>query len=403
MDKDLLLDLLKKYQEGNCTDEEQRLIEAWYEKYDGMAAEETVPDPAPDRFQLLYEDLNRRLEHEGDPLSGTRRRWFRLLSPSLRVASVIVILFLSVVLVYRMNRPRSEVVINHVEPALETADLQPATNKAILRLGDGSEIHLDDARAGKLAEQGNSTIVKLNSGQIVYAVAHGKDHPIVYNTISTPRGGQYRITLPDGTVVWLNAASSLRFPSAFGNADRHVQLSGEAYFEVKKLTRGRLSSSSDRVPFFVDIEEADRGHASSIQVLGTHFNVMAYADEMQVRTTVVEGAVRVHSQANSVDLKPGDQGILTIASGLVDRRTVDVEEQTAWKNQLFWFNNSDVQSVMRQISRWYDVDVQYNGKVEKVFTGTLPRTMKASNIFKVLEMTGGVHFRIENKKVIVMP
>ena len=269
-------------------------------------------------------------------------------------------------------------------------DLLPGGNKAILTLGNGRQIVLDSSQNGNLANQGNSTVTKLNDGRIAYKDVNEKPTDIVYNTISTPRGGQYQVDLADGSKVWLNAASSLRFPTRFSGGERKVEITGEVYFEIAK---------KEGVPFEVIL-----GNGSKVQVLGTHFNVMSYADEASIETTLLEGSVKFIHKEKSMVIKPGQQVVLnetTSAMSVNDK--VDMDAVMAWKNGKFYFRNSDIESVMKQLSRWYDVDVEYRGKVDKKFEGSVSRNISASNIFKILEATGGVNFKIDGKKILVSP
>ena len=266
-------------------------------------------------------------------------------------------------------------------------DIAPGGNKAILTLGDGSTIVLDSAHNGSLAQQGNARVVKLDSGRLAYNVLHEKPTGIVYNTLATPRGGQYQLTLPDGSKVWLNAASSLRYPTAFTGKDREVELTGEAYFEVAK---------NAEKPFKVKVNDL------TVDVPGTSFDIMAYTDEPAVRTSLLDGAVRVEQGNTALLLHPGQQAGL-VNSELRLTGEMDPEEVLAWKNGLFKFNGAGIETVMRQISRWYNVDIVYEGeKTTHSFSGVIGRNTNMSNVLKILEFSG-VHFRIERNTVTVLP
>lgn len=276
-------------------------------------------------------------------------------------------------------------------------DVQPGGNKAILTLADGSSIVLDSATDGTLSVQGNTRVLKVAGGRLAYQPARGAAADPVYNTISTPKGGQYQIELPDGSKVWLDAGSSLRFPTTFRGKDREVQLSGEAYFEV---------AGNPLRPFAVSVFSHEPGKSEELQkvvVLGTQFNVMAYADESQVKTTLLEGAVRINGFREKI-LKPGEQALLTRdhASGLQVIDDADVDAAVAWKNGYFDFNKADIQAIMRQLSRWYDVEVSFrgNGSKDRVFFGGIQRNLPLSSIFNILERSG-VQFSIDGKKVVV--
>lgn len=267
------------------------------------------------------------------------------------------------------------------------SDPAPGKDGAILTLDDGRRIVLDSLAGGVIATQGNME-VKLNNGKISYnetAIA-GNSTTTSYNNISTPRGRQYQIVLPDGSGVWLNAASSLTYPTAFTGNEREVSVTGEAYFAVAK-DRSR--------PFRVRINDS-----TQIEVLGTEFNISAYADESDIRVTLVEGSLNVSVNAEKKLLKPGQQAFT--ADGLKISDEVDLAQVTAWKNGKFEFGEStDIKSIMRQISRWYDVDIEYTENFNQGFGGNISRHVNISKVLEKMEMTGRVHFKIENKKVIV--
>ena len=247
---------------------------------------------------------------------------------------------------------------------------------------------LDDASNGNLAQQGNTKVIKLN-GKLDYKASGSSASEILYNTISTPRGGQYQIELPDGSQVWLNAASSLRFPTAFAGKERKVEISGEAYFEITK---------NKSMPFVVKINEAE------VQVLGTHFNVMAYNDEAAVKTTLLEGSVKFKSSDNTSTLIPGQQSQLTKDGKVKVVDGVDVDKVVAWKNGAFNFHGEDMDAIGRQLARWYDVEVVNNSKIEGLFYAEdIPKNIKLSEVLKMLQLTGEVSFKVEGRRIIVMP
>ncbi len=266
-------------------------------------------------------------------------------------------------------------------------DLPPGGDKALLTLADGSVIFLDDAKNGPLTQQGNTKVIKLD-GKINYISTDAAANEIVYNSISTPRGGQYQIILPDGSGVWLNSTSSIRFPTTFAGKSRTVEITGEAYFEVAK---------NKEMPFIVKVNKAE------IQVLGTHFNVMAYSDESLLKTTLLEGSVQFIKDNKTSILTPGQQAQLSGDGRVKVVSDIDVKKVIAWKNGVFNFEGADIATVLRQISRWYDVEVVYNKKVDDLFYAEIPRNTRLSDFLKALELTGTVHFEIDGKKIIVMP
>ncbi len=274
-------------------------------------------------------------------------------------------------------------------------DIVAGENKAILTLGDGSKIILDDAKNGILANQGGNSILKAAEGEVIYSfLSEVKDPqtedlnaPVIYNTIETPKGGKFQIKLPDGSKVWLNAASSLRFPTVFNGSKRQVELKGEAYFEV----------SPDKSKIF---EVNTRNQV--VQVLGTHFNINAYLDEPTVNTTLLEGSVRVSDLRTNISqlLKPGEQSQLSEQIEVINLKNTN--EAVAWKEGYFQFDEADIKTVMRQIERWYDVSVVYEGDLPNYrFGGEIERNLSLLQVLKVLEKTK-VHFRLEGREVIVM-
>ncbi|UFH56145.1 FecR family protein [Spirosoma sp. KNUC1025] len=307
-----------------------------------------------------------------------------------RIAAAIVIILGIGFVSYSWLKRSNEAPIAVVQPVKKAkpADVAPGGNKAILTLGDGSTIVLDNAKNGSLGQQGNVRIVKPASGELVYTAANAKTDKVVYNTVTTPNGGQFQIQLPDGTNVWLNAASSLRFPTTFSGAERKVTITGEVYFEVAK---------DAKKPFRVQVQDMD------VTVLGTHFNVMAYPGEKVIRTTLLEGKVMVKQAGRVVSLSPGQQARLVqdrSSLNVVDE--VDTDEEMAWKNGLFQFSDASLDDVMRQVARWYDVEVVYEGSTPTGhFTGKLSRNTNLSKMLQIFTLSD-IRYRIEGKKLIVM-
>ncbi|MGF6846032.1 transmembrane sensor [Chitinophaga sp. W3I9] len=267
-------------------------------------------------------------------------------------------------------------------------DVKPGGTKAMLTLANGNVIALDSSLKGTLAKQGDVNL-HVSPGMLKYDQnKQTAANSIAYNILKTPKGGQYQLELPDGSKVWLNAASSLKFPTAFVGKERRVELNGEAYFEV-----ARNASQ----PFFVSVNNA------SIAVLGTSFNVMAYADEAAMRTTLLEGAVKV-SQANASSvLKPGEQSLLEPNGKMKVIENADVSLAVAWKNGLTSFKSADIKTIMRQVERWYDVEVVYSGAIPvRSFTGDIPRDANLSELLRLLEISR-IHFKMEQRRLIVMP
>jgi ferric-dicitrate binding protein FerR (iron transport regulator) len=277
----------------------------------------------------------------------------------------------------------------------ESRDIAPGGNKATLTLANGTSITLDSAGDGMLAQQGGTHIVKLASGQLAYKApgsATAAAEPPV-NTLVTPRGGQYRVELPDGSRVWLNAASSLKFPAAFAGDKREVELTGEAYFEIAR---------DDSKPFRVTVRTSATAGPMIVEVLGTHFDIKAYRDEPTIKATLVEGSVRVRRANKSRLLRPAEQADIRQGSDDIRVSKANIEDVVAWKNGFFHFNGDDMSSIMRKLERWYDVTVTYQGAVPSGhYTGIISRHTNLSEVLKMLELSG-VHFRIQGRKIIVI-
>lgn len=305
-----------------------------------------------------------------------------------RSAAAILFLFLSAYFIYTLlpqNRNFSKE--KEIQPAVAN-EIQPGGNKAILALGNGETVLLDEAKPGEVARQGNTQVYKTASGEVVYKSGEGTAEELVFHTLSTPRGGQFKLLLPDGSNVWLNSASSVRYPTAFAGAERTVEVTGEVYFEI---------AHDASKPFVVKVNEMN------IRVLGTHFNVNAYSDESSVNTTLLEGSVILSKGGFNSKLRPGQQAQSAGNADFKLINDVDVDEVVAWKNGYFSFNRADLHTVMRQIARWYDVTISYEGQIpHREFAGKIKRNNNASEVLKILQESK-VHFRIEGKKIIVMP
>ncbi len=277
--------------------------------------------------------------------------------------------------------------------------IAPGGNKAVLTLADGSTIILDSAADGRLAEQGNTKIEKLKNGQIIYIPFDSKDQPVLFNTMTTPRGGQYQLTLPDGTGVWLNAASSITYPTAFAGSERKVEITGEVYMEVKK----NISQ-----PFRVQVNDI------TVEVIGTHFNINSYNDESLVKTTLIEGSVKVSYGNVSELLQPGQQAQIANTGNAMNagvhsqkerqiliQKNADTRQVMAWKNGQFNFDGADLHTVMRQLERWYDIQVRYQGNVSTdVFRGQLTRDLNLSDMLEILGKME-IKFKLEGRILTV--
>lgn len=316
-------------------------------------------------------------------------------------AAAAVVLAVSTTGYFWLNRTDVQPLAHLITQSPAHDEIVPGGDKAVLTLADGTHIVLDSAGAGTLSQQGNMKIVKLSNGQVSYQFASNNATPaasgkILYNTISTPRGGQYNIVLSDGSKVWLNAASSLRFPAAFNGNERNVELTGEGYFEV---------AHNPAKPFRVAV------NGMTVKVLGTHFNINAYSDDRDTKTTLLEGSVEVETGSQRRTIVPGEQARVSNTSGesgstKINIRNVDVDDVVAWKNGRFIFRDDNIQAVMRQLSRWYNVSVTYEGDVtNEEFVGVINRSRyeNISQILNMLERTRTVSFVVIGSHVTVKP
>jgi transmembrane sensor len=280
---------------------------------------------------------------------------------------------------------------HHTDTQTLAADFNPGGNKAILTLSNGSTIILDNAKNGQLTSQGGTVVNKTNDGEIIYDASQFPQTETgakpAYNTISTPKGGQYKVVLADGTRAWLNSVSSISFPTAFHGKDRQVEITGEVYFEVAK---------NKKKPFLV------KAANQLVEVLGTHFNINSYDDEPDIKTTLLEGSVQIRQLNSNFSalLHPGQQAV-NRSSGPILVQHVDIEQVIAWKNGMFQINDASIATLMRQASRWYNVDIEYEGKVpDRKFSGKIKRDVKASEFLQMLSYFN-LHFSVEGQKIII--
>jgi transmembrane sensor len=272
------------------------------------------------------------------------------------------------------------------------AKIVPGSNKAILTLATGKSIVLDSVANGALANLGKSQVNKVGDGKLVYDVLPNATHAgvnvVLYNTLTIPPGGQYQVVLPDGTQVWLNSSSSLSYPTEFTGNSRTVKLTGEAYFEVAK--------NKDK-PFYVEMNNVQ------VKVLGTHFNISAYADDNNLTTTLLEGSVQISKNGSLALLKPGQQAVIGSNADAITVSKAQINEAMAWKNGYFMFNDNNIVDIMKKVSRWYDADVEYKGDFgNQRFGGTFTRSKSITDLLKNLEQIGNVHFKITGRRITVM-
>jgi transmembrane sensor len=407
MNETLATDLLRRYNSGDCSDVEKQLVEAWYNELIETGDLEWEEGERESMQAAIENRLLQNMTDDEVPYVPVRR--MHTVARAWWVAAAMLVLLAGAT--YYLHTRKQAALLAKKEQSLMN-DVEPGSNKAVLTLSNGTTIVLDDASNGVIAEQGNAKVKKPADGQLLYEQeGESENGPLVYNTLATPRSGQYQLVLPDGTKVWLNAASSIHYPIAFAGNERRVQITGEAYFEVTK----KQLPSGEGMPFIVDLPSRKGESSGQVEVLGTHFNVNAYSDERAIKTTLLEGKVRIRQPANdnrqsakdadhSVVLKPGEQAVLAGAhSPLTIDHSPDVNNVVAWKNGLFHFESADIKTVMRQLARWYDVEVVYEGttmKNDPLFV-EISRNTRLSDVLKVLNESGSAKFTIQGKKIIV--
>jgi len=381
-----LQELAYKWLNGTLTDQEQLEFDMWFEERDDAPVE--IPAELSETRSEYEQQLLSKIKK--DICIPKSRRLYPLVWRISAAAAAIFIVFGLWLYIEIASSPatRNEVAYQN--------DIAPGSNKAYLTLANGERILLNDAQNGRLAEQGGVSVHKTADGDLVYeGNTSAAGSVIVYNTIETPKGGQYTLTLPDGSKIWLNAASRVKFPASFaGAAKRRVELSGEAYFQIAK---------DKKHPFIVATDKQE------VEVLGTHFNVNAYEDEKAVKTTLLEGSVKVvvigaegsvAGGLKSKILKPGQQS--TLDDKGIEVASVELDEAVAWKAGIFLFNEETLESIMKRLARWYDFEVEYkDADRQRVFGGGVSRYDNISKILTKMEKTGGVHFKIEGRKIIV--
>lgn len=387
MDQQTIIHLLEKHAARQLSPAEATSLEQWLQTADAGTYHQLLQlSDVPDSYKLyppMPEHLASRIEAGLDAIDGrgriVRMRWLRIAAAAVILAAVVTGGWMM------MQHMRQQSATVAGGPFIH--DVKPGGNRATLTLGDGSVISLDEAENGNLGTQGNVKVVKLDSGQLAY---QAKDDvgEVVYNTLNTPRGGQFRITLPDGTKVWINAASSLHFPTAFRGKERLVELKGEAYFEV---------AQNAAMPFKVKLNDM------TVTVLGTSFNVMAYDDEGYTSTTLVSGAVRLETGSANTLLKPLQEGVLKQGGSAIAVKQANLPKVMAWKDGMFYFEKADINQIFRQLVRWYDVEPVFEGGVpQKKFVGIMSRNTTLAGVLKILEAAdNNVKFRIEGKKVYI--
>lgn len=396
MSTNQLQNLIEEYVSGTISPEGSEMLRRFLEDPRNVAELERIMDrqlaastATADDFPGLVDRIKNAVENKiaekHQPAVIRRlslmRRWV--------AAAAFLVLFGAVAYLLFWNKHQEPIAV--ASPGSLNQDIAPGQEGAILTLADGSTMVLDSMGNGVVAVQ-NGSKISLRNGQLMYDESHAATAEAAYNTVATPKGRQFKLVLSDGTKVWLNAASSLRYPALFTGKERKVEVTGEVYFEVAKNTR---------MPFHVKINEE-----TEIEVLGTHFNVNSYKDEASINTTLFEGSVRISSKGNNAVLKPGQQaqvGHEAVNQPIKVVSNANVEKVMAWKNGVFDFQDATLEEVMRQLERWYDIDVVYEKDVPKLeFIGKMDRDLSLLNVLRGLEMSE-VHFRLEGRKLVVLP
>jgi ferric-dicitrate binding protein FerR (iron transport regulator) len=383
--------LIAGHIQGSLTEVEQEELDAWIvESDENLELFERLIDE--DNIEMGLQQHQQIERQKESALAGlkkeigfkSKRRNIRKIWPYLVAAAVVLIV--ASILIFFGKRPT----IEKEKPIAykpQNRDIKAGTDKAVLTMSDGRTIILGSSGKGILAKEGSISIKKGVAGEIIY---DGKGKEMKYNIVSTPRGGQYKLTLGDGTKVWLNAESSIKFPAGFAANQRDVELRGEAYFEVAKIPAS---------PFKVKII-TPTGEGGTVKVLGTHFNINSYGDEGLIKTTLLEGSVLVESNGNSKIIKPGEQAVCANNITIIK---ADVNEVVSWKDGKFLFRNETVQSIGEQIKRWYDLEVEYQGDISQHFNLEVSRQISLSELLDGLAGTGQIKFQLEGKKLIIKP
>lgn len=392
----------------NLSNEERQELNAWLQEgganfllYEELMDEEKLGEALDEMHAIdqgsAYAKLSQRLFGNNRAPKRITIWWYMVAAALLLIAGGITYMYIN------KNDKQAASPIVVIAPK-KAPGLQPDSKKALLLLNDGSAVSLNEMNNGFVVQQGNVTVNKKSDGELEYVISGNADNNSTkYNTIQTPRGSEYKVVLNDGTRIWLNAASTLRFPIHFNNQERKVQLTGEAYFEVAKMeatthTRpippGR-EEGGKKIPFIVGVDNME------VQAIGTSFNISAYKEDNTTQTTVVEGLVKVSRQHKDHLLSPGKK--LVANDTAITIEDADVKTETAWRTGDFVFHNTSLQIVMNELARWYDMEVAYEQPIPSLhFTGEIPRISAINKVLEMLEYTGGVHFTVNNRVITVI-
>lgn len=390
MPKEEVQQLVEKYLHGTASKEEEEKLLQWYWRESSLESEWELNSSQSENElkSMIYAKIIEHDETDSNQLSKSKINFSRLGAPLLFTLIVILSAYFYSA---RVQKESADKIIASVKPN----DILPGGSKAILTLADGRKIELDESENGILVNQGGIKVHKNSDGIIEYTFSKQKRNTIVasdeaepvYNTIETPVGGKYQLNLADGTKVWLNSSSSLRFPIFFSEDNREVELKGEAYFEVSKDFKRKFSV---------------RSGIQTVEVLGTQFNINAYSDEKSIKTTLFEGEIRVIDLKtnDSKLLKPGEQSNVDQS---IQIKRIDTQTEIAWKEGYFYFKKADIETVMRQLGRWYGVTARYEANLpEHHFSGAISNNLTLLEVLEILEKSD-IHFSLDGKEVIVMP
>jgi transmembrane sensor len=374
MNEEEIKELLKRYREGNCTEQEKESVELWFhltsEQSDWQWRNPAHKEKLRDNILSGIREITRQPEPEK----------FRIWSYISVAASVLILLFAGGYYYFSNQK-------NPLQKPFHQIAVAPGSKQAMLTLSDGSSVLVNDAARGVVASDGFSLVLKNNEGALEYQSANDHQKHAGRNTLAVPRGGTFQITMPDGTKAWINSASTITYPAGNTDSERLVELTGEAYFEVTK---------DKKRPFRVI------SNGTEILVTGTHFNVSAYEDDQQVTTTLAEGAVVVSNHGQQKTLTPGQQS-MSSASGDITLGKVDLESALAWKEGYFVFEDQDLKSVMKMVSRWYDVEIEYQGTIpDSKFGGTFSKSKSLDGLLNYLKQLSNIQFKQQGNKITIM-
>jgi transmembrane sensor len=377
--EEFIRETLQRYHAGNCSPEERQIIEDWYQERLNQSDWDFMPAEEPIIGAKIKNNIYRKLElaNPGTPSKGMNHRWFLIAG-----AAAILVCAVTAALYFKPLQSGDRLA-NKPELAKGLTKVQ---RHATLTLANGETLLLNGAAGTPALRQGDAEVKQTEKGRLSYhGLNDGKASP-VYNTLTTPTGTTYELQLPDGTKIWLNAASSITYPTAFSGSSRTVSVTGEVYFEVMP---------NAAKPFLV------KTAAATVEVLGTHFNVNAYQDEPAMKTTLLEGKVKVTQNQKSQLLAPGEQASVSPEGTITLLKDVNEAQVMGWKNGMFVLDKVDVHTLMRQVSRWYDLEVIYKGKITAHYWGVVSQEIPPQQLFQMLESTGAAHFKLEGNKVIV--